>query len=636
MPIINFNNKEILFNYPISIIEIIKKFDKNLSENCIAAKINGKLLDVSEIINYDGSLELVKPENKIGIRIIRCSCSHLLGYAIKQLWPTSKMATNNITENGFYYDIDLNHKLSKNDLKLIEKKMHQLLKINFKINKINVTWGKAYEMFKNLNEIYKIKILEDNISKNSSLYIYHQEQYVDLCTLPHVPNIKFCMFFKIQKISGAYWKGNKKNKMLQRIYVTSWDSNSKLKNFIKNIKELEHRDHRKIGKKLDLFHIYENSPGMVFWHHNGWIIFRILEKFIRKKLKKFYYQEVKTPCIIDHDLWRLSGHLDNYKNYMFHTNSENKQYCIKPMNCPAHVLIFKKKIRSYKELPFRISEFGSCHRNEPSGSLHGLMRIRNFTQDDAHIFCMHDQILSEVSSCIKMIYEVYSCFGFKKILVKLSTRPENRIGSDEIWDFAEKQLELSLKKNKILFKIDLNEGAFYGPKIEFTLLDSLNRKWQCGTIQLDLCLANKLQAYYINNKNEKTNPVIIHRAILGSMERFIGIITEEFSGKYPLWISPIQVGVINVSVDQIDYVKKITKFFLQKKIRIISDLRNEKISFKIREYTLRFIPYIIICGKKEMESNSISVRNKYGKQLKYSSLEKFYNVIYEEIKQKKT
>ncbi|MDQ1237283.1 MAG: threonine--tRNA ligase [Wigglesworthia glossinidia] len=636
MPVITYlNNKKLFYEHTLEIVNIIKRLDHNLLQECIAAKINGRLMDISDTIDYDADLEIITAKDKIGINIIRRSCAHLLGHAVKQLWPKAQMAIGPAISNGFYYDIYLEHQLSSNDLQKIENKMQTLSRKNYVIKKKCVSWEEAYNIFLNRKENYKIKILNKNIPKNSSISLYSHEEYIDMCLGPHVPNIRFCIFFKLQKISGAYWRGNSKNEMLQRIYGTAWNSEYELTKFLENVKESKKRDHRVIGKKLDLFHIEDNIPGMIFWHQNGLVIFHILKKFIRMKLKKYHYQEVKTPLIMNYNLWEDSGHLENYGNNMFYTYAENKKYCIKPMNCPAHLLIFKKTLKSYRDLPLRISEFGICHRNEPSGSLHGLMRIRNFTQDDAHIFCTHNQIKTEVNACIDMVYDIYNCFGFKKILVQLSTRPKKRIGNDHIWDFAEQQLSSVLEKKDINFTQSPYDGAFYGPKIEFTLLDSLNRKWQCGTIQLDFFSPQKLNAYYINNHNTRTHPVMIHRAILGSIERFIGILTEEYSGKYPLWIAPIQIVIINITDEEILYAKNIYNFFLKRNIRAKLDLRNEKIGFKIREYTLRCIPYILICGKRELETQTISVRTKTGKKLIEINLEKFYDKLLQEVLLKK-
>ncbi|AFA40945.1 threonyl-tRNA synthetase [Wigglesworthia glossinidia endosymbiont of Glossina morsitans morsitans (Yale colony)] len=636
MPVITYlNNKKLFYEGSLSILKIVEKLDSDLSEKCISAKINGKLMDVSDMIDYDAYLEIITPQDKDGINIIRHSCAHLLGHAIKQLWPEAKMAIGPTIKNGFYYDIDLNHQLSLNDLQTIENRMHILTKKNYSIKKKYVSWQEAYNIFLDRKEIYKIKILKENISKNSYLSLYYHEEYIDMCLGPHVPKIGFCSFFKLQKISGAYWRGKNENKMLQRIYGTAWNSKDTLIKFLVNLEECKKRDHRIIGKKLDLFHIQNNMPGMVFWHENGLIIFHILKKFIRMQLRKYNYQEVKTPLLMNYNLWESSGHLANYGSSMFYTQSENQKYCIKPMNCPAHLLIFKKTLKSYRDLPIRISEFGICHRNEPSGALHGLMRIRNFTQDDAHIFCTYDQIHTEISNCINMVYDVYSCFRFKKILVRLSTRPEKRIGNDEIWDFAEQQLESVLKSKNISFVHEPYEGAFYGPKIEFTLLDSLFRKWQCGTIQLDFFSPKKLKAYYVDRENKRINPVMIHRAILGSIERFIGIITEEYSGKYPLWIAPVQVVVVNITNSEVEYAKNVYNFFFKRKIRVKLDLRNEKIGFKIREYTLRCIPYILICGKQELDSKTVSVRTQKGKKFEKINIEEFYYKLSQEILLKK-
>ncbi|HXK00526.1 MAG TPA: threonine--tRNA ligase, partial [Buchnera sp. (in: enterobacteria)] len=506
-----------------------------------------------------------------------------------------------------------------------------LVKNNFNIMKKLVTWKYARDLFLSRNETYKVYILDNVLQNEKMIEIYYYKDYVDICTGIQVTNIKFCRFFKLQTISGAYWQGNRKNKMLQRIYGTAWSNKNQLKKHIINIEIAKERDHRIIAKKLDLYHMQDEAPGMIFWHHNGWIIFKELENFVRNNLKKYHYQEVKTPFMMDKTIWEKSGHLKNYQESIFMTSSENRHYCIKPMNCPGHIQIFNQKLRSYRDLPMRIAEFGSCHRNEPSGALHGLMRIRGFTQDDAHIFCTEDQIKQEINNCIKMIYDLYNSFCFKNISVKLSTRPEKRIGKDEIWDHAEQSLVEVLQENNLLFEYQVGEGAFYGPKIEFSLHDSLARVWQCGTIQLDFYLPTSLNALYINKNNEYQVPVMIHRAILGSIERFIGILIEEYKGCFPVWLSPIQVVIMAINDNQIDYVNQLNKELSQKGIRCLSDFRNDRINFKIREHILNKIPYILICGNQEVQNNTVSIRTRLGKKINNCNIDSFVEKLKQDI-----
>ncbi|WWP02530.1 MAG: threonine--tRNA ligase [Candidatus Dasytiphilus stammeri] len=611
------NGKKHQFNDAISIREIAKItgcYDINI---CIAGKVNGKLKDLSDIVNEDSLVTLVTSKDETGLRIIRHSCTHLLGHAIKQLWPETKMAIGPVIKNGFYYDIDLDYHLTHLDLKLLETRMHELAERNYDVVKQKVSWQEARKIFISRNETYKITILDENIQQSADILVglYYHEEYIDLCRGPHVPNIRFCHNFALQKISGAYWKGNKNHKMLQRIYGTAWSDKKQLSIYFRRIEEIAKRDHRKIGKQLDLYHMQKEAPGMVFWHNDGWIIFLELKLFIRTKLREYEYQEVKGPFMLDKLLWEKTGHWKNYQEAIFLTSCENREYCIKPMNCPGHVQIYNQEIKSYRDLPYRIAEFGSCHRNEPSGALHGLMRVRSFTQDDAHVFCTRDQIRTEVRTCIKMIYEVYSTFGFKKIVVKLSTRPDKRIGNDIIWDQAEEDLANALKENKVNFEYQHGEGAFYGPKIEFTLYDCLDRAWQCGTIQLDFFLPERLNTFYVDEYNNRQIPVMIHRAILGSLERFIGILTEEYAGYFPVWLAPVQVILMNITKHQSNYVTQLAYIFKKAGIRVKVDLRNEKIGFKIREHTLRRIPYMLICGDKEMELGEVSVRTRSGKNI---------------------
>ncbi|VFP86680.1 Threonine--tRNA ligase [Candidatus Erwinia haradaeae] len=609
------NGKKKLFNEPVRLIDIVEAMHPELAKVCIAGRVNNHMIDISDQVTSDSLIIIITEQDKDGIQIIRHSCAHLLGHAIKQLWPDAQMAIGLAIENGFYYDVDIDHRLTEEDIKRLEQRMHQLAETNYDVIKKNICWQEARHIFSQCGENYKISILDEGISQTANLNLYYHQQYVDMSRGPHVPNIRFCHHFTLQKISGAYWRGNSSNKMLQRIYGTAWANRTQLKTYLSFVKDAERRDHRKIGKQLNLYHIQEDSPGMVFWHHDGWRIFRELEKFVRSRLKKYDYQEVKSPLLMDRYLWEKTGHWDNYRDSMFITSSENREYCIKPMNCPGHVQIFKQGLKSYRDLPLRMAEFGSCHRNEPSGSLHGLMRVRGFTQDDAHIFCTEEQVRNEVNGCLEMLYDMYSIFGFKKISVKLSTRPEKLIGSCALWDRSESDLVSVLKEKNIEFEYQPGEGAFYGPKIEFTLHDCLDRSWQCGTIQLDFLLPSRLNASYIGANNERQVPVMIHRAILGSMERFIGILTEEYAGSFPVWLAPLQVVIMSITHNQGQYVTELTCKLKDIGIRVKADLRHEKIGLKIREHTLHRVPYLLICGDQEVEEGTVSIRTRLGNNL---------------------
>lgn len=633
MPVITLpDGSQRQFDHAVSVMDVARDIGAGLAKACIAGRVNGELVDACELIEHDANLAIITSKDDEGLEIIRHSCAHLLGHAIKQLWPNTKMAIGPVIDNGFYYDIDLDYALTQEDLEKLEKRMLELAKTDYDVIKKRVSWAEARETFVARGEDYKVEILDQNISQDDRPGLYHHQEYIDMCRGPHVPNMRFCHHFKLQKVAGAYWRGNSDNKMLQRIYGTAWADKKQLNAYLLRLEEAAKRDHRKIGKQLDLYHMQEEAPGMAFWHNDGWTIFRELETFVRTKLKAYNYQEVKGPFMMDWVLWERTGHWENYKDAMFTTSSENREYCVKPMNCPGHVQIFNQGLKSYRDLPLRMAEFGSCHRNEPSGALHGLMRVRGFTQDDAHIFCTEDQILSEVTDCIKMIYDVYATFGFEKIVVKLSTRPEKRIGTDDMWDTAEADLAQALKDQGIEFEYQPGEGAFYGPKIEFTLYDCLDRAWQCGTVQLDFFLPGRLNASYVGENNERIVPVMIHRAVLGSLERFIGILTEEYAGFFPTWLAPQQVVVMNITDTQADYVQELVSKLQSVGIRAKADLRNEKIGFKIREHTLRRVPYMLVCGDKEVESGKVSVRTRRGKDLGSLDVNEFTNKLLEEIR----
>ena len=622
------------FDRPVSVLEVAQDIGAGLAKATIAGRVNGERRDACDIINEDANLEIITAKDEDGLEIIRHSCAHLLGHAIKQLFPDVKMAIGPTIENGFYYDVDLDRSLTQEDIDAIEKRMLELAKTNYDVIKTPVSWQEARDTFEKRGEPYKMAILDENIERTATPALYHHEEYIDMCRGPHVPNMRFCQHFKLMKVAGAYWRGDSKNKMLQRIYGTAWADKKQLAEYLTRLEEAAKRDHRKIGKALDLYHMQEEAPGMVFWHNDGWTIFRELETFVRTKLKEYDYQEVKGPFMMDRVLWEKTGHWQNYGDLMFTTQSENREYAIKPMNCPGHVQIFNQGLKSYRDLPIRMAEFGSCHRNEPSGSLHGLMRVRGFTQDDAHIFCTEDQIESEVTSCIKMVYDIYSTFGFQNIQVKLSTRPEKRIGADDMWDRAEAGLAAALAHNGLEYEIQEGEGAFYGPKIEFALRDCLDREWQCGTIQLDFALPGRLNAFYVAEDNDRRTPVMIHRAILGSIERFIGIITEEYAGFFPAWLAPVQAIVMNITDSQADYVQKVVKQLSDAGLRVKADLRNEKVGFKIREHTLRRVPYMLVCGDKEIAEGKVAVRTRKGADLGTFTIEEFAEILKSQVRQR--
>ena len=632
MPIITLpDGSQRQFAHAVSVMDVAADIGPGLAKACIAGRVNGELVDACELIEADAALAIITAKDEEGLDILRHSCAHLLGHAIKQLWPQTKMAIGPVIDNGFYYDVDLDRTLTDEDLAALEERMLALVAKDYDVIKKKVSWQEARDVFDARGESYKVEILDQNIARDDQPGLYHHEEYIDMCRGPHVPNMRHCHHFKLLKMSGAYWRGDSNNKMLQRIYGTAWADKKQLKAYLQRLEEAAKRDHRKIGKQLDLYHMQEEAPGMVFWHNDGWTIFRELETFIRGKLKEYDYQEVKGPFMMDRVLWERSGHWEKYAQAMFTTQSENREYAIKPMNCPGHVQIFNQGLKSYRDLPLRMAEFGSCHRNEPSGSLHGLMRVRGFTQDDAHIFCTEEQIMEEVSACIRMVYDVYGTFGFENIVVKLSTRPEQRIGSDEMWDRAEQALAEALELNGLKYDLQPGEGAFYGPKIEFTLHDCLDRAWQCGTVQLDFALPGRLGATYVGEDNERHVPVMIHRAILGSLERFIGILTEEYAGLFPTWLAPTQAVVMNITDNQADYAVKVAKALNDAGLRAKADLRNEKIGFKIREHTLKRVPFMLVCGDKEVEAGKIAVRTRKGADLGTYPVEEFIALLTQEV-----
>ena len=605
-----------------TLYDIAKDISNSLAKVAVAGKINGQLRDLSVVIENDSNIEIIKKNDDEGIDIVRHSFAHLIGHAIKQLYPNAKMAIGPIIKNGFYYDIDCEESLSLDDLKTIEKKIKDLVSSNYDVVRKVVTAKEALSVFIERDEPYKQEIVKE-IPDDEEIALYFHQEYVDMCRGPHVPNTKFLKHFKLTKISGAYWRGNSDNKMLQRIYGTAWDKKDELDNYIQKIEDAEKNDHRKIGKQQDLFHFQEEAPGMVFWHHKGWTIYQLLKSFMRKINLDSGYKEINTPQILDRTLWEKSGHWDKFGDMIFTTHSEKRDYAVKPMSCPGHLQVYNQGLKSYRDLPLKLCEFGLVHRNEPSGTLHGLMRARQFVQDDAHIFCTESQLHDEITKLIKLTFKVYKELGFENIKVALSTRPEKRVGSEDIWNKSEKILENSLKENVPDYITLPGEGAFYGPKIEFTLTDSLDREWQCGTVQLDFSMPTALSASFIDENGEKTIPVMVHRAILGSMERFIGILIEHYGGKLPFWLCPEQIIIANIADKHVEFARKIEKELVESNFRCFLDLRNEKIGYKIRELIIAKVPYVVIIGDKEVSSGNISVREYDGTEHDSISVDDF-------------
>ncbi|GAA5019286.1 threonine--tRNA ligase [Acinetobacter puyangensis] len=627
MPIITLpNGDQKQFDHPVSVMEVAQSIGPGLAKNTVAGRVNNKLVDASDLITDDATLQIITPKDEDGLEIIRHSCAHLVGHAVKQLFPEAKMVIGPVIEEGFYYDIFTPKPFTLEDMDAIEQRMKQLIDQDYDVIKKMTPRDEVIKTFTERGEIYKLRLIDDMPDEQQMGLYYHQE-YVDMCRGPHVPNTKFLKSFKLTKISGAYWRGDAKNEQLQRIYGTAWADKKQLAAYVKRIEEAEKRDHRKIGKALDLFHMQEEAPGMVFWHANGWTIYQVLEQYMRKVQQDNGYEEVRTPQIVDFTLWEKSGHAANYAENMFTTHSENRNYAVKPMNCPCHVQIFNQGLKSYRDLPIRLAEFGSCHRNEPSGSLHGIMRVRGFTQDDAHIFCTKEQIGQEVADFIKLTLDVYKDFGFEDVQMKLSTRPEKRVGDDLLWDMAEKSLADALDAAGLEWELQPGEGAFYGPKIEFSLKDCLGRVWQCGTIQCDFNLPARLDASFVTEDNDRDQPVMLHRAILGSFERFIGILIEHYAGFMPPWLTPVQACVMNITDAQSAACGQVVTKLKENGLRAISDLRNEKIGFKIRERTLERIPYLLVLGDREVEEGTVNVRTRTGKNLGTMSIDAFIDLV---------
>lgn len=617
----------------ISVADIAQDIGEGLARAAVAGKVEDNLVDLSYVIDQDVNLSIITPKTPEGLQIIRHSTAHLLAHAVKELFPDAQVTIGPVIDNGFYYDFSYKRAFTPEDLAAIEKKMTEIARENLTVSRQVMTRSEAITFFKKMDENYKAEIIT-SIPDNEDLTIYSQGNFSDLCRGPHVPSTGKLKVFRLMKVAGAYWRGDSKNEMLQRVYGTAWSSKDELNEYLQQIEEAEKRDHRKLGKQLNLFHMQDTSPGMVFWHPKGWSIWLEIENFLRKMFQAYDYQEIKTPAVLDKSLWESSGHWENYHENMFTTSSENRDYAVKPMNCPGHVQIFNNTLHSYRELPLRLAEFGSCHRNEPSGALHGLMRVRGFTQDDAHIFCTEDQIKEEVKVFNEMLFRVYKAFGFSDVSIMLSTRPEKRVGSDEVWDKAENSLELALKETGLDYTLQEGEGAFYGPKIEYILKDSLGRIWQCGTIQLDFNLPTRLAAEYVAEDNSRKVPVMLHRAIVGSMERFIGILIEHYGGSMPLWLAPVQVVFINISDSHKEYTLELVDLFRKKGIRCDSDLRNEKITYKIREHSIQRTPYIVVLGDREMSARQVAVRTQKGEDLGAMSLDSFLTKLSKEIENK--
>ena len=618
------------FDHPVSIHDVAADIGAGLARAALAGKVNGKLVDTNYVIEDDAELAIITERDEEGLDIIRHSTSHLLAQAVKQLYPDAQVTIGPVIEDGFYYDFSYPKGFTPEDLQKIEKRMEELVKQDLQVVREEVTRDAAVQIFREMGEEYKAQIIED-IPKDEILSVYRQGEFMDLCRGPHVPNTGKLKAFKLMKLAGAYWRGKSENEMLQRVYGTAWSDKKDLKAYLHRLEEAEKRDHRKLAKSLDLFHLQDEAAGMIFWHDNGWRIYREVEKYIRDVLAQNDYQEVRTPQVVDRSLWEKSGHWDKFGDMIFSTHSENRDYAVKPMNCPCHIQIFNQGLKSYRDLPLRMAEFGSCHRNEPSGTLHGLMRLRGFTQDDAHIFCTEDQIQTEVSTFIDLLFNVYADFGFNDIIIKLSTRPENRVGSDAVWDKAEHALEQALNAKDLDWELQPGEGAFYGPKIEFSLKDCLGRVWQCGTIQVDFSMPGRLDATYVADDGSKQVPVMLHRAILGSLERFIGILIEEYAGAFPAWLAPRQVMVMGITDKQSDYVQQIAQQLKNQGFRADTYLRNEKIGFKIREHTLRRVPYLIVVGDREAQENAVAVRTRKGEDLGAMSLESFVSLLQEDV-----
>lgn len=631
MPIITLpDGSQRSFDHPVSVLEVAQSIGAGLAKATLAGKVDGRQVDACDVIDRDATLQIITPKDEEGLEIIRHSCAHLVGHAVKQLYPDARMVIGPVIEEGFYYDIAIGRPFTPEDMAAIEQRMKELIDKDYDVIKKMTPRAEVIEVFKARGEEYKLRLIDD-MPDAQAMGLYYHEEYVDMCRGPHVPNTRFLKAFKLTRISGAYWRGDSKNEQLQRVYGTAWADKKQLAAYIQRIEEAEKRDHRRIGKQLDLFHLQEEAPGMVFWHPNGWTVYQVLEQYMRQVQREHGYVEVRTPQVVDRILWERSGHWSNYAENMFTTASENRDYAVKPMNCPCHVQIFNQGLKSYRDLPLRLAEFGACHRNEPSGALHGIMRVRGFVQDDAHIFCTEEQVKKEAADFIKLTLQVYRDFGFTDVSMKLSTRPAKRVGSEELWDRAERALADALNESGLVWEYQPGEGAFYGPKIEFTLKDCLGRNWQCGTLQYDPNLPERLEASYIAEDNNRKRPVMLHRAILGSFERFIGMLIEHYAGAFPAWLAPTQAVIMNITDKQADFAREVEKTLNQSGFRAKVDLRNEKIGFKIREHTLLKVPYLLVIGDREVETRSVAVRTREGVDLGSLPIEQFVSQLQQAV-----
>ncbi len=618
------------FDSPVTVLQVAESIGPGLAKAALAGKVNGEAVDVSYLIQADTDLSIITGRDDEGLEIIRHSCAHLMANAVQNLFPEAQVTIGPVIENGFFYDFAYERPFTPEDLEAIEKEMERLTRENIPVARSVMSRADAKALFSDMGEKYKVEIME-SIPGDEELSFYKQGDFIDLCRGPHVPATGAIKSFKLMSVAGAYWRGDSSNEMLQRIYGTAWNDKKDLKQYLHMIEEAERRDHRKLGKRFELFHFQEEAPGMVFWHPKGWTVYQIIRDYMQKIWKENGYQEINTPQLVDYSLWEKSGHADKFADEMFSVESDNRMYAIKPMNCPCHVQVFNQGLKSYRDLPLRLAEFGACHRYEPSGAMHGLMRVRSFTQDDAHIFCAKEDIQSEVSDFIQLVNKVYNDFGFEEVLLKLSTRPEKRVGSDEIWDEAEKALEVALNETGKPWDLQPGEGAFYGPKIEFTLKDCMGRQMQCGTIQVDFSMPGRLGAEYVTENNSKATPVMLHRAIFGSFERFIGILIEHYEGAFPSWLAPEQAVILNITDKQADYCEKVVKSLQNKGFRVKADLRNEKIGFKIREHTLQKIPYLLVVGDKEVEAGSLAVRDRTGNDLGVMTTDEFAILLQQDV-----
>jgi len=616
------------FDQAVTLMQVAEDIGPGLAKATVCGRINGELVDACELITEDADVTLITGRDQEGLEVIRHSFAHLVGHAVKQLYPHAKMAIGPVIDDGFYYDIDFERPFTPEDVADIEKRIKELIKKDYDVIKKMTPIKEARRLFVDRQEDYKVELIDNLIELGETeVGLYHHEEYVDMCRGPHVPNTRVMRVFKLMRVSGAYWRGDANNQQLQRIYGTAWNDKKEQKAYLTRLEEAEKRDHRKLAKQLDLFHLQEEAPGMVFWHPNGWTMYQVLEQYMRQVQKGAGYKEIKTPQVVDRSLWEKSGHWEHYADAMFTTESEKRTYAVKPMNCPGHIQVFNQGLKSYRDLPLRFAEFGCCHRNEPSGALHGIMRVRGFTQDDAHIFVSEKQIRQEASDFIKLTLDVYKDFGFDNVEMKLSTRPEGRIGDDSQWDLAEAALEDALNDAGLDWDLQPGEGAFYGPKIEFSLRDCLNRVWQCGTLQLDFMLPGRLGAQYVDEDGERKTPVMLHRAILGSFERFVGILIEHYAGSMPPWLAPQQVSVLNITDNQAEYCEKLAESLKSRGFRAEADLRNEKIGFKIREHTLHKVPYLLVVGDKEVEANTVAVRTRKGEDLGVMTIDAFIELL---------